>query len=150
VEGESEDDLADFFGQTYLKAVLGSKKFLSALVAKGKGAPKRQAKAQGMLPSLAVITKAVSTALDVPVKQFRQAVRGRGQKNEARWLAVCLCRDLGGYPLAEIAAYFGMGHISGIHRCVEKLGQARESDPLSGSCKKGIKSTSDTLKNLTS
>ena len=89
-----------------------------------------------MLSSLAAITKAVSTALDVPVKQFRQAVRGRGQKNEARWLAACLCRDLGGYPLAEIAAYFGMGHISGIHRCVEKLGQARESDPRLARAKK--------------
>ena len=32
VEEEAEDDLADFFGQTYLKPVLGSEEFLSDLV----------------------------------------------------------------------------------------------------------------------
>ncbi len=80
VEGEAEDSLADFYGQPFLQPVLGSQKFLSALVAKGKVAPKRQAKAQRMLPSLAVITQAVSIELDVPVKQLRQAVRGRGKK----------------------------------------------------------------------
>ena len=69
--------------------------------------------------------------------QYAHAVyHGRGQKNEARWLAVCLCRELGGYPLAEIAAYFGMGHISGVNRCVEKLSQTLESDPRLARAKK--------------
>jgi len=54
----------------------------------------------------------------------------RGRKNEARWLAVHLCRDVGGYSLSEIAIgyslseiaiYFGMRHVSGINRCVRKL-----------------------------
>jgi len=129
VEGEVEDSLADFYDQTYLKPVLGSEAFLATLIEKDKAASERLAKAQRLLPSLVRITQAVSTALDVPVKQLRKTVRGRGQKNEARWLAVCLCRDLGGYPLAEIAAYFGMGHISGINQCVGKLRQALEENP---------------------
>ena len=51
-------------------------------------------------------------------------------------VAVYLCRDLGGYPLAEIAAYFGMRHISGINRCVGKLSQTLESDPRLARAKK--------------
>ncbi len=131
-----EDSLVDFYGQPVFEPVLGSEEFLAALVAKGIVAPDRLAKALRMLPSLAAITKAVSTELAVPVKQLRQAVRGRGQKNEVRWLAVCLCRDLGGYPLAEIAAYFGMRHISWIHRCAEKLRQILESHPRLNRAKK--------------
>ncbi len=55
-----------------------------------------------------------------------------------RWLAVCLCRDLGGYPLAEIAVYFGMGHISVINRCVGKLSQVLEGDPRLARAKKAL------------
>jgi len=65
--------------------------------------------------------QAVSTKLDVAVEQIRKAARGRGRKNEARWLAVHLCRDVGGYALWEIATYFGMRHVSGINLCVRKL-----------------------------
>lgn len=136
VEGEAEDLLDDFYGQTILKPVLGSEAFVARVVGKDKVAPARLAKAQGLLPSLGTITQAVSATLKVPVKQLRQAVRGRGPKNEARWLAVCLCRDLGGYSLAEIAGYFGMGHISGVNRCVGKLSQALESDPRLAHAKK--------------
>ncbi len=124
VEGEAEDSLADFYGQTYLKPALGSVEFVAALGKKHEVASKRLAKAQRLLPSLATITQAVSAELQIPIPTLRQALRGRGQKNEARWLAVCLCRDLGGYSLAEIAAYFGMGHISGISQCVKKIDQA--------------------------
>ena len=62
------------------------------------------------------------------VEQVRKAVRGRGRKNEARWLAVHLCRDVGGYSLSGIATYFGMGHVSGINLCVRKLRKAIESN----------------------
>jgi len=136
VEDEVEDSLADFYDQTYLKPVLGSAEFLATLVEREKAASARLAKAQRLLPSLARITQAVSAALDVSVKALRQAVRGRGQKNEARWLAVCLCRDLGGYPLTEIATYFGMGHISGVNQCVGKLRQAVAENPQLARAKK--------------
>ena len=53
------------------------------------------------MPSLAAITQ-----LDVSVEQVRNAARGRGRKNEARWLAVHLCRDVGGYSLSEIVRGF--------------------------------------------
>ncbi|MDA0738772.1 MAG: transposase [Nitrospirae bacterium] len=139
VEGEAEDLLADFYGETFLKPVLGSEAFVAGLVGKEQKASPRLVKAQGLVPSLATITQAVGTQLNVPVKQLRRAVRGRGPKNEARWLAVCLCRDLGGYPLAEIAAYFGMGHISGVNRCVGKLRQLLASHPRLAQAKKVLR-----------
>ena len=126
VEGEGEQALAEFYGHPYIKPVLGNEDFLKAILRKNPASRARLTKAQGLLPSLAAITQAVSTQLDVSVEQVRKAARGRGRKNEARWLAVHLCRDVGGYALSEITTYFGMGHVSGINLCVRKLRQTIE------------------------
>jgi len=128
VAGEGEDALAEFYDHSYVKPVLGNEEFLKGIMRKATASRAQLTKAQGMLPSLAAITQAVSTKLDVSVEQVRKAARGRGRKNEARWLAVHLCRDVGGYSLSEIATYFGMGHVSGINLCVRKLRKTIESN----------------------
>ncbi len=121
VEGEGEDALAEFYGHPDVKPVLGDEEFLKDIMRKNTASRPRLAKAQGLLPSLAAIPQAVSTKPDVSVEQVRTAARERGQKNEARWLAFHLWRDMGGYSLSEIATYYGMRHVSGINLCVRKL-----------------------------
>jgi len=128
VDDEGENALAEFYGHPYVKPVLGNEEFLQAIMRKNTASRAQLTKAQGLLPSLDVITQAVSSKLDVSVEQIRKAARGRGRKNEARWLTVHLCRDVGGYSLAEIATYFGMQHVSGIHLCVRKLRKTIESN----------------------
>lgn len=121
VEGEGEDALAEFYGHPYVKPVLWDEEFLKAIMKKNTASRPRLTKVQSLLPSLAAITQAVSTKLDVSVEQVRKAARGRGRKNEARWLAVHLGREVGGNSLSEIATYYGMRHVSRINLCVRKL-----------------------------
>jgi chromosomal replication initiation ATPase DnaA len=57
----------------------------------------------------------------VEAKEIVKSRRGRGSENIPRWVAQYLCRELSQATLKVIVGEFGITHISGVNRAVDKL-----------------------------
>lgn len=64
----------------------------------------------------------------LPTGEILQARRGQGAKNLARWVAMKLCRDVGGAKLQDIAALFHVGHYSTVSQTIGRLHRAMAED----------------------
>ncbi len=60
------------------------------------------------IPSLSLIVMTVADLLSVSEEEVLQTgSRGRGNRNPGRMAAIYIARKIAGYPLNEIALYFG-------------------------------------------
>ncbi len=83
--------------------------------------------------------------MDVPVKKYFTANstskrfgvdvnsiiigrRGVNANNLPRWVAMYLCRDIGGHKLSQIASHFGLKRIGSISNTIAKLKSCMERD----------------------
>ena len=118
-----DKELIDFYARDKIKPILATEAFTQQVLEDSKNEPIGPGLTRSLVspPTLAVITKRVATQTGTKISEIVQSRRGRGSKNVPRWMAITLARDLSSQPLAEIARYFGMGHISGISKVVNKL-----------------------------
>lgn len=70
--------------------------------------------------------------------------RGVTENNIPRWVAMYLCRDVGGHKLTPIAEYFGLKRIGSISNTIAKLHAHMEEDKKLARTVAKIKSGYDT------
>jgi chromosomal replication initiation ATPase DnaA len=110
--------------------VVETETFIQRVLEDGNNEPikSRLTNSLGRVPTLADIVEKVAIQAGVDINTVLQSRRGRGSRNVPRWIAITLARDLCGLPLAEIASYFDMAHISGISKTVDKLSEYERHD----------------------
>lgn len=70
-------------------------------------------------PSISEITSLVCQALEIPAEALQQS--GTRKASEERAIAIYLCRNVGGWPLKEIAGAFGGCRYSAISNAVLRV-----------------------------
>ncbi len=79
-------------------------------------------------PGLNEIVSSVSKLFGVDVNSILIGRRGVNSNNLPRWVAMYLCRDIGGYKLSQIASHFGLKRIGSISNTIAKLKSRMERD----------------------
>ncbi len=79
-------------------------------------------------PGLNEIVSSVSMLFGVEVNSILIGRRGVNANNLPRWVAMYLCRDIGGYKLSQIASHFGLKRIGSISNTISKLKSCMERD----------------------
>ena len=128
VERNIDDELEEFYGKARVPPVLGSEAFVRAMAPKEAKKRRQFNQVQGRLPRIDEIVAQVAKQFGVTKESIIQARRGRGSANVPRWIALYLCRELGGGHLREICQEFGLGHISGVSQAAVKVKQACQHD----------------------
>ncbi len=129
VEAGVDKGIEAFYSQKHTKPLLGSEAFIEAQRG-GVNMAQQQTlmKALERLPAIPAIVNAVAKEMDVTTSSIFHSERGRGSKNTARWLAICLSREVGGHALSDIAAAFHINHISGVNQVVRRLKAEMKTD----------------------
>lgn len=111
-------ETARFYGKKHLEAVRGDAAFR-----KSARSPKRAtaSKAKSGVIALPAIMKMVATAFQVSPSYLQKSLRGRGQGNLPRQVAMTLARSPGGYSLQEIADTLNVGHYSSVSVAAARL-----------------------------
>ncbi|MGH8559452.1 MAG: hypothetical protein ACRESZ_18785 [Methylococcales bacterium] len=129
VEAGMDEETAAFFGKRKRSPILGSDVFRERRVANLEDNPEipemRRAVA---MPALSHIVTTVAERFSVSEETITRGARGRGKKNPGRTAAIYISRKIAGYPLNEIAAYFGMTHYASASGIVSRCKRAVESD----------------------
>ena len=116
MEGEVEEELREFYGGKYLRPILGSKDFVERVKEEIEERVKRDEEisdARRLLrPGIGQIVSATARVYGKKEEEFRKKRRGHG--NEARAMAMYLCRELGGHRLREIGVVFGLEKYSSV------------------------------------
>jgi putative transposase len=63
----------------------------------------------------------VASDFRVEAKEIVKSRQGRGSEDIPRWVALYLCRELSQARLEIIVGEFGITHISGVSRAVDKF-----------------------------
>lgn len=79
-------------------------------------------------PDLDEITSRVSEVFDVEEKSILMGRRGVSKNNISRWVAMYLCRDMGGHKLTHIAEHFGLKRTGSISNTIGKLNAYIKAD----------------------
>lgn len=117
-EGVDADTLR-FYGKKHLEAVRGDAAFRRTARSAKRGAAK--VKAKGGVIALPAIMKLVAGAFRVSPQYLQKSLRGRGQGNLPRQVAMTLARSPGGYSLQEIADTLNVGHYSSVSVAAARL-----------------------------
>ncbi|MDK1024492.1 MAG: transposase [Gammaproteobacteria bacterium] len=130
VDQDNDQELIDFYDQSKLKPILGTERFIQRVLGDRNSEPIRSRLTRSLerMPDLAVIVARVADHAGMEISDIVHSSRGRGSKNIPRWVAITLARELSGRPLAEIARYFHMNHISGISKVVNQLFKHEQQD----------------------
>jgi len=116
MEGEVEEELREFYHGKYLRPILGSKDFVERVKEEIEERVKRDEEisdARRLLrPGIGQIVSATARVYGKKEEEFRKKRRGHG--NEARAMAMYLCRELGGHRLREIGVVFGLEKYSSV------------------------------------
>ncbi len=125
-----DQELVDFYAKDRVKPILATESFIQRVREDANNEPIKHRLADSLAPApdLATIVDRVAVQTGVASSEIVQSRRGRGSRNVPRWIAITIARDLSGLPLAEIARYFEMGHISGISKTVNKLREHERHD----------------------
>jgi|GEM_PF-1549283 len=75
-----------------------------------------------------VVTEGVAIYYKTRVEDIRKVVKGPKKSNEARKVAMYLCQEVAGAKLAEIAVYFGLGHIGSVSFITHKIRKMKRED----------------------
>ncbi len=118
-----DQEIVDFYAQNKVKPILATETFIQRVREDSNNEPVKSGliDSLALAPTLTAIVERVAIQTGVEINEIVKSRRGRGSKSVPRWIAITLARDLCGLPLAEIATYFEMGHISGISKVVNKL-----------------------------
>ncbi len=114
-----DPETARFYAKKHLEAVRGDAAFKKA--ARSKAGAKPSAKAKSNVAALPTIMKFVASAFSVSPKHLQKSLRGRGQGNLPRQVAMTLARSPGGYSLQEIADVMHVGHYSSVSVAAARL-----------------------------
>ena len=116
MEGEVEKELGEFYQQKYLRPILGSQEFIDRVKGKIEQRVQRDGEVSEFRrvfrPGIGQIVSATARIYGKKEEEFRKKRRGYG--NEARAMAMYLCRELGGHRLREIGAVLGLEKYSSV------------------------------------
>ena len=111
-----EKEVADFYQRRYQKPILGDKGFIERVRNKlGDKARVEEAKPESRRVfglGIEEIARATAREYKTRVEDLRR--RGRGEANEARSMAMYLCRVLGGHKHSEIGKVLGLEKTSSV------------------------------------
>lgn len=111
-----EKEIQEYYRKPYFKPVLGSKAFVQWVMEK----IGERATVDGEKPeSRRVFGKEIKDIMTATAKAYGKSmlelgVKRRGEQNEARAMAMYLCRALGGYKLTEIGKVVGLEKYSSV------------------------------------
>lgn len=146
VEQGVEAELAAFYGAGRQAAVLGDKRFRERLARGRRGrarGPEIPAGRRLAAPGLAEILAATAAEFGATPEDLLTPRRGRQPANPARTVAVGLGRVLGGLPLTELGAAFGIGHYAGVSSAVRRFKALTAADPALARRVQRIRATLD-------
>ena len=128
VERGTDEELSDFYAKAHLAPILGTKRFQERAVQRDlKNLSERQLRRRAFAqPSIEQIVRAVAEHYDVVAHEIRQS--RRGERNEARWVAMHLCQTLGDHSLSVLAEAFGVSHVSGVSKQIGRLKDEMATD----------------------
>ncbi len=108
-----------FYAKKHLEAVRGDVSFKKT--ARARAGAKASARPKTNVAALPAIMKFVATAFRVSPQHLQKSLRGRGQGNLPRQVAMTLARSPGGYSLQEIADVMRVGHYSSVSVAAARL-----------------------------
>ena len=130
MEEEVEEELREFYQGKYLWPILGAKDFVERVKGNINGRAKRDeeiSEARRLFrPGIADIVSATARVYGKREEEFSKKRRGHG--NEARAMAIYLCRELGGHKLREIGAVFGLEKYSSVSSACLNMKARMERD----------------------
>ncbi len=128
VEEEAEDDVTQRYRQHRYPAILGSKAFKRRVYTEedNKDLVRRVKRQETQLPTIKQIVAEVARQMGVEEQAIYRVKRG--ERQEARWMAMYLSQELGGKLLKEIAKAFHLRHVSGVTHQTRKFKQLKETD----------------------
>ncbi|MFQ5683981.1 MAG: transposase [Candidatus Binatia bacterium] len=126
-----EKEIQEYYTKAYFRPVLGSKVFVQGVMEKiGKSAEVDGEKPESRRVfgwEIEEIVRATAKVYGKTVLDLR--VKRRGEQNEARSMAMYLCRTLGGHKLTEIGKVVGLEKYSSVStaylRVKERMGRER-------------------------
>lgn len=111
-----EQKIQEYYSNPYFKPLLGSKEFVQWVMErigqKGKVDGEKPESRQVFGWKMEEIVRATAKVYNKEVAEI--GVRRRGEPNEARAMAMYLCRTLGGYKLTEIGRVVGLEKYSSV------------------------------------
>ena len=127
-----EREIREFYGKPYFRPLLGSKEFVQRVMERigNKGeAEEVRAEARRVFGwEIGEIVGATARYYGKTIGQM--GVKRRGEPNEARAMAMYLCRKLGGYKLREIGDVVGLAKYSSVStaylRMQERMAKERK------------------------
>ena len=118
-----EQELRDFYREKYLRPILGGRRFVQWV----KGRIGERAKVEEEMPeSRRVFGFGLEEVVEATARVYGRQVeellkRRRGQANEARAMAMYLCRILGGHKLVDIGKSLGLEKYSSVSSAYLKM-----------------------------
>ena len=130
VETGIDRETATFFSKRKWRPILGSDGFRERILSNVESHPEiPEIREAASIPSLSLIVMTVADLLSVSEEEvLRTGSRGRGKRNPGRMAALYIARKIAGYPLNEIALYFGFGHYASVSGIVTRCQRAIEID----------------------
>ncbi len=136
-----EKEIKEYYSRRYVRPILGTKEFVQWVVERlgdqGKVDREKPESRQVFSVELEQIIKATAKYYGKTVGDLRK--KRRGEYNEARVMAVYLCRQLGGYRLTEIGKAVGLENPSSVGTAYLKMkGRVEEQRRLARRARKII------------
>lgn len=131
VAGIDEETQA-FYEHKKLSPIFGNKSFIEKIKNNFNSSPAGQPEIPQQKellrypPSIDEIIRMVSQAFEVSLETL--LVSKPKKANEARNIAIYLCRTLGGWPLGQITKTFGNGSVSAVGNVVYRIKESLEKD----------------------
>lgn len=136
VEGGIDSDTRRFYEKKKQAPIFGRASFAKKMAKRIK--PHREVPANQQIRSpisLSKLTAVTAEVFKTDKAQIVRATRGRGEYNTARGAAMYLSRKAAGYPLTEIAHYFGLASYGSASGQIHRFQKVLDND---GSVKKRI------------
>jgi REP element-mobilizing transposase RayT len=146
VELGVDEEIKQFYGKGNIVPYLGSEAFRDWIYKHRKTADEDVTKEalSCLRPGLDEIIGRVCEIFGVDKNSILAGRRGVAENNIPRWVAMYLCRDIGGHKLTHIAEYFGLKRIGSISNTIGKLNAHMEEDKKLARAVVKIKSEYDT------
>lgn len=129
VEAGIDEETATFFGKKKHSPILGNDVFRDRILSNLEANPEVPELREAIpTPSLSLIVTMVAEILSVSEEVILAGARGRGKKNLGRTVAIYIARKFAGFPLNEIASYFGLAHYASVSGIVTRFQRTIEID----------------------
>lgn len=129
VEGGLDPEIRKFYDSKTQLPILGSTRFINKM--KRRIQPDKEITEQKRIKAPISLTRLVALAakeFQIDKTRLLQTSRGRGHSNIARTAVMYLGRKVAGYPLKELADYFGLKSYGSVSGQIHRFKQALETD----------------------